>query len=200
MGEKTINNCLEGQAKDREVHEFKQHEVYAVDVLLSTGDGKNQEKDAKTTVFKKTGLTYMLKMKTSREFFSQVTKTSGDMPFNIRNCEEEKKARMGVVECVKHQVLQPFNVLYEKEGSFVAQFKFTVLLMPNGPMKITGLPFDEALFKSEKKVEDNEIVTLLKQSAKPKKAEKKAKAKAKKEVSKDDKVDDANDAPMLVES
>ena len=60
------------------------------------------------------------------------------MPFNIRNCEEEKKARMGVVECVKHQVLQPFNVLYEKEGSFVAQFKFTVLLMPNGPMKITG--------------------------------------------------------------
>merc|ERR1719435_480532 len=62
-GEKTINNCLEGQAKDREVHEFKQHEVYAVDVLLSTGDGKNQEKDAKTTVFKKTGLTYMLKMK-----------------------------------------------------------------------------------------------------------------------------------------
>ena len=64
----------------------------------------------------------------------------------------------------------------------------------------SGLPFDEALIKSEKKVEDNEIVTLLKQSAKPKKAEKKAKAKAKKEVSKDDKVDDANDAPMLVES
>ena len=56
----------------------------------------------------------------------------------FRNCEEEKKARMGVVECVKHQVLQPFNVLYEKDGNFVAQFKFTVLLMPNGPMKITG--------------------------------------------------------------
>ena len=127
------------QAKDREIHEFKQHEVYAVDVLLSTGDGKNQEKDAKTTVFKKTGLTYMLKMKTSREFFSQVGKSYGPMPFNLRNCEEEKKARMGVVECVKHQVLQPFHVLYEKDGAFVAQFKFTVLLMPNGPMKITGV-------------------------------------------------------------
>merc|ERR1711936_1198684 len=60
--------------------------------------------------------TYMLKMKTSREFFSGVSKCYGSMPFNIRNCEEEKKARMGVVECVKHQVLQPFNVLYEKEG------------------------------------------------------------------------------------
>merc|ERR1711913_128377 len=72
----------EGQAKDREIHEFKQHEVYGVDVLLSTGDGKNQEKDAKTTVFKKTGLTYMLKMKTSREFFSQVGKSYGPMPLS----------------------------------------------------------------------------------------------------------------------
>jgi len=147
-GEKTINNCLnEAQSKDSETHEFKLHEVYAVDVLVSTGDGKNQERDAKTTVFKKTGLTYMLKMKTSREFFSQVSKSYGSMPFNIRNCEEEKKARMGVVECVKHQVLQPFNVLYEKEGCFVAQFKFTVLLMPNGPMKITGKAFNNAFIK-----------------------------------------------------
>lgn len=196
-GEKTINNCLEGQAKDREIHDFKQHEVYAVDVLLSTGDGKNQEKDAKTTVFKKTGLTYMLKMKTSREFFSQVGKSYGPMPFNLRNCEEEKKARMGVVECVKHQVLQPFHVLYEKEGTFVAQFKFTVLLMPNGPMKITGLPFDEALYKSEKKLEDGEILTLLKQSTNPR-ANKKKKKAAEKAVSEETKTVD--EAPMLVES
>jgi len=196
-GEKTINNCLEGQAKDREIHEFKQHEVYAVDVLLSTGDGKNQEKDAKTTVFKKTGLTYMLKMKTSREFFSQVGKSYGPMPFNLRNCEEEKKARMGVVECVKHQVLQPFHVLYEKDGTFVAQFKFTVLLMPNGPMKITGLPFDEALYKSEKKVEDGEILTLLKQSTNPR-ANKKKKKAAEKAVTEETK--NVEEAPMLVES
>merc|ERR1719300_731401 len=118
------------------------------------------------------------------------------MPFNLRNCEEEKKARMGVVECVKHQVLQPFHVLYEKEGTFVAQFKFTVLLMPNGPMKITGLPFDESLYKSEKKVEDGEILTLLKQSTNPR-ANKKKKKAAEKAVSEDAKADDA---PMLVES
>ena len=190
-------------------------QVYAVDVLVSTGEGKNQERDAKTTVFKKTGLTYMLKMKTSREFYSQVSKSYGPMPFNIRNCEEEKKARMGVVECVKHQVLQPFNVLYEKDGTFVAQFKFTVLLMPNGPMKITGetrvifaldikwllkyfvgLPFDESLYKSEKKIEDGEIATLLKQSTNPR-ANKKKKKAAEKAVTAETKADDA---PMLVES
>ena len=40
----------------------------------------------------------------------------------------------------------------------MAQYKFTVLLMPNGPHKITGLPFDEALVKSEKSLEDVEIL------------------------------------------
>ena len=114
------------------------YQVYAIDVLISTGEGLGREKDAKITIYKKTDDSYMLKMKTSREFYSKVSKQFGTMPFNIRNMEDERKARMGVVECVKHQVLQPFNVLYEKEGCFVAQFKFTVLLMPNGPMKITG--------------------------------------------------------------
>merc|ERR1711915_226657 len=144
--------------------------VYGVDVLVSTGEGTNKEKDAKTD------MTYMLKMKTSREFLSQVTKNYGPMPFNLRNFEDEKKARMGVVECAKHSVVQPFHVLYEKEGTFVAQFKFTLLLMPNGPHKITGLPFDAALYKSDKKIEDSEINTLLKQSANPKAAKKKKKA------------------------
>ena len=33
-----------------------------------------------------------------------------------RAFEDEKKAKMGVVECCKHQLLEPFNVLWEKEG------------------------------------------------------------------------------------
>ena len=42
-------------------------------------------------------------------------------------------------------------------GELVAQFKFTLLLMPNGPMKITGLSFDESLFESENSVTDEEM-------------------------------------------
>ncbi len=34
----------------------------------------------------------------------------------IRAFEDESKARLGVVECAKHELLQPFNVLHEKEG------------------------------------------------------------------------------------
>ena len=80
----------------------------------------------------------MLKMKTSRELLSQVTKGHSVMPFHLNYLEDPKKARMGVVECVNHEVLQSYPVFCEKEGTLVAQFKFTVLMMPNGPLKITG--------------------------------------------------------------
>lgn len=94
-----------------------------------------------------------------------------------------------MVECAKHELLQPFSVLNEKEGEpvylqgevprgicvvlnitdneyvlcfclsgeFVAQFKFTVMLMANGPHKITGTPFEAELYKSEYEVQDAEL-------------------------------------------
>ena len=46
-------------------------------------------------------------------------------------------------------------------GEHVAQFKFTVLLMPNGPHRITGLPFEEELFSSEHSVKDADIQVRL---------------------------------------
>jgi len=194
-GEKTIiQNPSEAQRKEHEKYDFAVHEVFAVDVLITSGEGLGREKDAKITVYKKTEDTYMLKMKTSREFYSKVSKQFGPMPFNIRNMEDEKKARMGVVECVHHRLIEPFQVLFDKEGAHVAQFKFTVLLMPNGPHKITGLPFDESLVKSDKSVEDGEIVKLLKTSANPKAARKKKKA-AEKAVT-----EDTESAPSLVEN
>lgn len=195
-GEKTIiQNPSEAQRKEHEKYEFELHEVYAIDVLISTGEGQGREKDAKITIYKKTEDTYMLKLKTSREFYSKVAKQFGTMPFNLRSMEDEKKARMGVVECVTHKLIEPFQVLYEKDGEHVAQFKFTVLLMPNGPHRITGLNFEEELYKSEHSVEDAEIQKLLKTSANPKAAKKKKKA-AEKAVT-----EETNSAPpVLVES
>ena len=68
-------------------------------------------------------------------------------------------------------------------------------------MSASGLPFDAALYKSEKAVEDQEILTLLKQSANPKAAKKKKKAaeKAVSEETVEKKVDDMEAAPTLVE-
>ena len=47
--------------------EFDVHEVYALDILVSSGEGKAKEKDTRTTVYKrKPDLIYQLKMKASR--------------------------------------------------------------------------------------------------------------------------------------
>ncbi len=70
--------------------------------------------ETRTTVYKKTNETYMLKMKASRALFTEVSAKCGTMPFSLRNLEDEKKARMGIVECVSHKLVEPFTVLYEK--------------------------------------------------------------------------------------
>uniref|UniRef100_A0A8D0AQG9 Proliferation-associated 2G4, b n=1 Tax=Sander lucioperca TaxID=283035 RepID=A0A8D0AQG9_SANLU len=90
-GEKTIiQNPTDQQKKDHDKAEFEVHEVYV----------------------------YGLKMKTSRTFFSEMERRFDTMPFTLRAFEDEGKARMGVVECAKHELLQPFNVLHEKEGEW----------------------------------------------------------------------------------
>jgi len=177
-GEKEIiQNPNESQRKEMKKYEFETNEVYAIDILISTGEGQGRDKDGKSTVYKKTDQSYMLKMKNSREFYSTVQKKFGSMPFNLRSFDNETKAKMGVVECVTHQLVEPLQVLYEKDSEFVAQFKFTVLLMPNGPHKITGLPFDPSKYTTTNSIEDTEIQTLLKTSANPKSGKKKKAAK-----------------------
>jgi len=42
-------------------------------------------------------------------------------------------------------------------GEVVAQIKFTVLMMPNGPMKITGVPLDLSIYESEHQIENEEL-------------------------------------------
>ncbi|CAB4054311.1 Proliferation-associated protein 2G4,ERBB-3 BINDING PROTEIN 1 [Lepeophtheirus salmonis] len=184
-GEKTIiQNPSEAQRKEHdEKYEFGLHEVYAIDVLVSTGEGQGRARDAK--------------MKHSREFFTAISKKHGSMPFTLRSMENETKAKMGVVECISHNLIEPFQVLYEKDNENVAQFKFTVLLMPNGPDKITGLPFDPETCISDKKIDDPEIQKLLASSIKNKPAKKK---KKKPTTDKTNAGETASEAPQLVAS
>ncbi|XP_061630354.1 proliferation-associated protein 2G4b isoform X1 [Phyllopteryx taeniolatus] len=166
--------------KDHEKAEFEVHEVYAVDVLISTGEGKTKDGVLRTTVYKRDpNKVYGLKMKTSRTFFSEMERRFDKMAFTLRAFDDEGKARLGVVECAKHELLQPFNILQEKEGEFVAQFKFTVLLMANGPLRITNSLYEPELYKSAHEVEDTELKALLQSSA-SRKAQKKKKKKASK--------------------
>jgi hypothetical protein len=77
---------------------------------------QGRELDTRVTIYKKTDETYQLKLKASRMFYSEVTHKHGSMPFNLRSFEDAKKAKMAVVECVNHKLIEPFQVLYEKPG------------------------------------------------------------------------------------
>ncbi len=120
---------------------FEVGEVYAIDIAMSTGEGKPKETGNRTTVYKRqVDKKYALKNKSSRQFFNDVNKKFPTLPFSIRSFDE-MSARMGVRECVNHELLMPYPVLNEKRGDFVAHVKVTVLLLPSGnTAQITGLP------------------------------------------------------------
>ena len=56
-----------------------------------------------------------------------------------------------------------YSILYLSfSDEVVAQFKATVLLMPNGPLRITGgYPVDGDIYQSEHKIEDEEITVTI---------------------------------------
>ena len=67
-------------------------------------------------------------------------------------------------ECVNHELLHHYPILTEKPGEFVAQFKCTVVMLQSGTILLTGLPFEEENYETEKKVTDPEMIELLKVS------------------------------------
>ncbi|CAM9244193.1 unnamed protein product [Sphacelaria rigidula] len=175
LGGKTI--ALNSEDKEKEVT-FEANEVYAVNVFVSSGDGKVREQDVRTTVFKKDpNKSYHLKMKASRYLYNEVNQRFPSMPFSLRALDDEKQARLGVVECASHELLTSYPVMFAHRGDTVAHFKCTVLLLASGTSKITGIEFIPASFSSDKSV-DAETQTILDTVSRRKKNKKKKKAGA----------------------
>jgi len=54
----------------------------------------------------------------------------------------------------EHKLVDAYPVMNEKEGEFVAQIKFTALLMANGTVQITGVPVDRSKLQTDCKVSE----------------------------------------------
>jgi len=155
-----------------DVHQFETNEVYQIDILMSTGEGKVKEQDAKTTVYKRAvDQAYSLKMKNSRYLYSEIVKRFGTLPFTIR-AFDEKKGRHGITEIVKHDLVHAYPVLYEKQGEYISQFKFTVLIQANQTLKLNNFPLPYV--SSAHRIDDvPEIQQVMKLSLKRSKKKKK---------------------------
>ncbi|KAI9591973.1 proliferation-associated protein 2G4-like protein [Syncephalis fuscata] len=179
-GKSIILNPNEQQRRDYKEEKIEAGEVYCIDMIMSTGDGKARPSQMRTTIYKKTNNNYQLKVAASRVLFSEIKQKFGNFPFTLRALEDSNKARLAIPECTKTGVIYPYPIFVEKTGDTVAQIQYTVFVTANGPVRITSTPaLDTAVIQSEQKIEDEEINALLAQTlAKKKKKNKKRSGKS----------------------
>eukprot|EP01119_Soliformovum_irregulare_P004213 TRINITY_DN1521_c0_g1_i1.p1 TRINITY_DN1521_c0_g1~~TRINITY_DN1521_c0_g1_i1.p1 ORF type:complete len:402 (+),score=136.36 TRINITY_DN1521_c0_g1_i1:42-1208(+) len=140
--------------------EFQENQCYSVDIVMSTGEGKTKDLgEQKTTIYKRSvDQNYLLKMKASRYVFNEINTRFPTLPFTLRALDESK-ARLGITELLSHDLVSPYPVLYEKEGEFVAQFKFTVIISSSETKRLTSHPLPYV--NSNLKIEDTGLNQIL---------------------------------------
>jgi methionyl aminopeptidase len=101
-------------------------EVWGVEVGLSLGSGKVKTLDHRATLHRRTTTTYGLKRPSSRQTLSEIVKKFGTFPFSLRQLDDEKAAKVGVVECVRSGVVRQYEPAGETDGSAVSRLLTTV--------------------------------------------------------------------------
>ena len=133
-----MKNCPEQKVLD---HELEEATVWTLDVAFSSAPhdskdaGKLRQEDSKTHVFKSALVQYNLKMKASREVYSEINKKFQNYPFSMRHLDP-KKGRFGINECLKHDLVNPYPVLKSKPSETVAHFCSTILIKTNEIEKV----------------------------------------------------------------
>jgi len=144
--------------------EFEKGQVIHMDVYVSSGEGKPKLSECRTTVYKRQLQNmYNLKIQKSRVFFAEACKRFPSLPFSLRAFEDQIGAKVGVRECVDHELLQEFQVIEEKAGDIVAHFKSTVLVFPSKTVVLAGaLPIDAAkLSDASHSIKDEALKALV---------------------------------------
>ena len=101
-------------------------EVWGVEVGVSLGSGKNKIIEKRPTLHRRTTITYQLKRPSSRQTLSEIVKKFGQFPFSLRQLEDERAAKVGVVECVRTSVLRQYEVIADKDMAPVARLLTTL--------------------------------------------------------------------------
>jgi len=178
-GNKQVNPALMGEKQEIEVGD-----VWAIDVLASTGDGRVATTEIKTSLYRRNPEqeVFLASTKSARDVLQQVHEKHGFMTFSLRDFDSEVKTRLGLKTPVDKEAVTAYAVMQEKKEEIVAQFKYTVLVInENSIRKVTGLDFDKETYVTEKEIDDQNIKNLLATSV-SKKANKKKKNKAKKKA------------------
>lgn len=101
-------------------------EVWGIEVGVSLGSGKVKTLNQRTTLHRRTGISYSLKRPSSRVTLSEVTKKFGNFPFSVRQLEDERAGKVGIVESVRANLIRAYEVVADKDSEPVARLLTTV--------------------------------------------------------------------------
>jgi len=155
-------------------------EVWGIEMGVSLGSGKVKTLNNRATLHRRTTTTYGLKRPSSRATLSEVVKKFGTFPFSLRQLDDERSAKVGVVECVRGGVIRQYEVVGDKDNDPVARLFTTIALTKNGLQRVTAPPApDLEKYKTENKITDEEILKILELPLGSKKTKSKSKKKKK---------------------
>ncbi|KAF2495205.1 Creatinase/aminopeptidase [Lophium mytilinum] len=137
-------------------------EVWGVEMGVSLGSGKVKTLSNRPTLHRRTTTTYGLKRPSSRATLSEIVKKFGTFPFSLRQLEDERSAKVGVVECVRGGVVRQYEVVGDKDNEPVARLFTTIALTKHGLTRLSGPPSpDLEQYKTDKKITDEDILKIL---------------------------------------
>lgn len=105
-------------------------EVWGVEMGMSLGSGKVKQLEERATLHRRTTTQYGLKRPTSRKILSEVQKKFNMFPFSLRQLEDERDAKSGVVECVRSNVFRQYELVGDKDGAPVVRTWTTIGIDP----------------------------------------------------------------------
>ncbi|KAM0704657.1 hypothetical protein Q7P35_007443 [Cladosporium inversicolor] len=137
-------------------------EVWGVEMGISTGNGKVKTFPNRATLHRRTETTYGLKRPSSRATLGEIKKKFGTFPFSLRQLDDERAGKVGVVECVRGGVVRQYEVIGSADAEPVSRLFSTVAITKNGLSVLGGPPkIDLEKVKSDKKIEDQELLDIL---------------------------------------
>lgn len=101
-------------------------EVWGVEMGVSVGTGKVKTLQHRATLHRRTATRYGLKRPSSRATLSEIEKKFGTFPFSLRQLEDERAGKVGIVECVRGGVVRQYEVIGSTDAEPVSRLFTTI--------------------------------------------------------------------------
>jgi len=101
-------------------------DVWGVEMGVSLGSGKVKTLSNRPTLHRRTTHHFGLKRPSSKATLSEIKQKFGTFPFSLRQLDDERAAKIGVLESVRGNVLRQYEVVGDKDNKPVSRLFTTI--------------------------------------------------------------------------